>query len=164
MRERDKYGPCVWGSGSRHRQLQAALPIALLSYTCQIVPEAGRPRRALSWPACPMGGNTTKMAEGVAEMHVFHLWRFSAHRNPHSKKAEAGFRFDVDVLPSSTQALGDTRAGIMALSGERRMGISGCAGPIRGFSHSGRIQGRLCAWMTVNLAISIDLVASALRG
>ena len=45
----------------------------------------------------------------------------------------------------------------MALSGERRMGISGCAGPIRGFSHSGRIQGRLCAWMTVNLAILLTL-------
>jgi len=41
----------------------------------------------------------------------------------------------------------------MALSGERRMGINGCAGPIRGFSHSRRTQGRLCAWMTVNLAI-----------
>ena len=41
----------------------------------------------------------------------------------------------------------------MALSGERRMGIHGCAGPIRGFSRSGRTQGRLCAWMTVNLAI-----------
>ncbi len=41
----------------------------------------------------------------------------------------------------------------MALSGERRMGITGCAGPIRGFLHSVRTQGRRCAWMTVKLAI-----------
>ena len=45
----------------------------------------------------------------------------------------------------------------MALSGERRMGINGCAGPIRGFSHSVRTQGRLCAWMTVKLAILLTL-------
>jgi Ca-activated chloride channel homolog len=41
----------------------------------------------------------------------------------------------------------------MALSSERRMGINGCAGPIRGFSYSVRTRGRLCAWMTVKLAI-----------
>jgi Ca-activated chloride channel family protein len=45
----------------------------------------------------------------------------------------------------------------MALSGERRMGLNGCAGAIRGFSHSGRTPGRLCAWMTVNLAILATL-------
>ncbi len=41
----------------------AALPIALLSYTCQIVPdqEGGAGASCL---ARPMGGNTTKMAEG----------------------------------------------------------------------------------------------------
>ena len=45
----------------------------------------------------------------------------------------------------------------MALSSERRMGINGCAGPIRGFSHSGRTQGRLCVWMTVKFAIVLTL-------
>jgi Ca-activated chloride channel homolog len=45
----------------------------------------------------------------------------------------------------------------MALSGERRTGLNGCAGAIRGFSHSGRTPGRLCAWMTVNLAILATL-------
>jgi Ca-activated chloride channel homolog len=45
----------------------------------------------------------------------------------------------------------------MALSGERRMGLNGCAGANRGFSHSGRTPGRLCAWMTVNLAILATL-------
>jgi Ca-activated chloride channel homolog len=41
----------------------------------------------------------------------------------------------------------------MALSSERRVGINGCAGPIRGFSRSGRSQGRLCVWMRVKIAI-----------
>jgi Ca-activated chloride channel homolog len=49
----------------------------------------------------------------------------------------------------------------MALCGERGMGINGCTGPIRGFSHSGRIQGRLCgrlcAWMTLKFAIVLTL-------
>jgi Ca-activated chloride channel homolog len=45
----------------------------------------------------------------------------------------------------------------MALCGERGMGINGCAGPIRGFSHSGRIKGRLCAWMTFKFAIVLTL-------
>ncbi len=45
----------------------------------------------------------------------------------------------------------------MALSCERRMGINGCAGPIRGLLDSGRTQGRLCAWMTVKLATLLTL-------
>ena len=40
----------------------------------------------------------------------------------------------------------------MALSIERRMGINDCAGPISGSSRNGRNR-RLCAWMTVKIAI-----------
>jgi Ca-activated chloride channel family protein len=44
----------------------------------------------------------------------------------------------------------------MALSSERETGIHGCAGPRHGFSRNGH-QGRLCAWMTAKIAITIGL-------
>jgi Ca-activated chloride channel family protein len=44
----------------------------------------------------------------------------------------------------------------MALSNERGTGIHGCAGPTLGFSRNGH-QGRLCAWMTAKIALTIGL-------
>jgi Ca-activated chloride channel homolog len=46
----------------------------------------------------------------------------------------------------------------MALSSERRMGINGSAGPIRGFSHGSRTPGRLCLWMTLRITIALTLL------
>jgi Ca-activated chloride channel homolog len=44
----------------------------------------------------------------------------------------------------------------MALSSERGTRINGFAGPTHGFSHNGH-QGRLCAWMTAKIALTIGL-------
>src|SRR6202021_262573 len=45
------------GSNSRHRHPQPALPIALLSYTCQIVPDLRKPPPGSREPR-PTGDNT----------------------------------------------------------------------------------------------------------
>jgi hypothetical protein len=80
----------LWGPAPDIGNLRAALPIALLSYTCQIVPDKDGPTGA-SWPARPMGGNTTKMAESAEEMRLSYPQRvFSTDEAGIPKKADAG--------------------------------------------------------------------------
>jgi len=123
MREKDKCGPCSWGPAPdvgnlrlRCQLLCSLIPARL--YLTRTAPPA-LPRRRVPWEVIPP---RWQIAQRKCAFPI--LVCFSADEI-RIQKTETGFRFNVDVLPSCTRALGP-RISCGAWWGDRT---------VRGFPH-----------------------------